>query len=89
MKIIFKVLKKWMIGLTIILLSANVKPLLAQSGINDYGSFEQDLPSYWTKGSEPGQSESTPKCSFEWSISPPCGSTGARRAQTSVKSRRN
>ncbi|MDH3269198.1 MAG: hypothetical protein OEM46_10130, partial [Ignavibacteria bacterium] len=29
-------------------------PLLAQSGINGFGSFEQDLPSYWTIGSPEG-----------------------------------
>jgi hypothetical protein len=28
-------------------------PLQAQSGINQFGSFEQDMPSYWNKGSEP------------------------------------
>ncbi|MCX6173157.1 MAG: hypothetical protein NTZ27_00170, partial [Ignavibacteriales bacterium] len=25
----------------------------AQAGINSIGSFESDLPSYWTKGTEP------------------------------------
>ncbi len=27
--------------------------LFSQSTINEVGSFEQDLPSYWMKGSEP------------------------------------
>ena len=30
--------------------------LLAQGNANTIGSFEQDLPSYWTKGSEPSGS---------------------------------
>ncbi|MBU2494486.1 MAG: hypothetical protein KJ571_17825, partial [Bacteroidetes bacterium] len=50
---IFKIKNLWM-GFFIVLLSASIFPLFAQSGINEYGSFEQDLPSYWTKGSEPG-----------------------------------
>ncbi|MCF8261106.1 MAG: hypothetical protein K9J12_10055, partial [Melioribacteraceae bacterium] len=40
----------WMI---ILILSAISIPLQAQSGINEFGSFEQDSPSYWSKGSEP------------------------------------
>jgi hypothetical protein len=31
-------------------------PLHAQSGINEFGSFEQQIPAYWTKGAEPGGS---------------------------------
>jgi hypothetical protein len=42
---------KWWIGLLSIIVFQI--PLLAQSGINGIGSFEQDLPSYWTKGAEP------------------------------------
>ena len=42
---------KWWIGfLSIIIFQI---ALLAQSGINEIGSFEQTLPSYWTKGAEP------------------------------------
>jgi hypothetical protein len=32
-------------------------PVQAQSGINEFGSFEQQLPSYWTKGAEPSGSK--------------------------------
>ncbi len=42
---------KWWIGLLSIIVFQI--PLLAQSGINGIGGFEQDLPSYWTKGAEP------------------------------------
>ena len=42
---------KWWIGLLSIIVFQI--PLLAQSGIDGIGSFEQDLPSYWTKGAEP------------------------------------
>ncbi|MCF8241698.1 MAG: hypothetical protein K9J16_09960, partial [Melioribacteraceae bacterium] len=44
---------KWVHGFLIILLLGFIS-LNAQSGINEVGSFEQDLPSYWTKGAEPG-----------------------------------
>ncbi len=44
---------RWWIGLlSIIILQI---PLLAQSGVNGVGSFEQDLPSYWTIGSPEGE----------------------------------
>jgi protein involved in polysaccharide export with SLBB domain len=43
---------KWWQGAFIILV-AGILTINAQSGINEIGSFEQDLPSYWTKGSEP------------------------------------
>jgi hypothetical protein len=47
----FNKISKWWIGfLSVIIFQI---PLLAQSGINDIGSFEQSLPSYWTKGAEP------------------------------------
>jgi hypothetical protein len=42
--------KWWMGFLSIILIQIG---LFAQSGINQIGSFEQSLPSYWTKGAEP------------------------------------
>jgi hypothetical protein len=43
--------KWWIIVLSIIVFQI---PLLAQSGINGFGSFEQGLPSYWTIGSPEG-----------------------------------
>ena len=47
----FTKISKWWIGfLSIIIFQFT---LLAQSGINSVGSFEQTLPSYWTKGAEP------------------------------------
>ncbi|OGU71298.1 MAG: hypothetical protein A2V93_07190 [Ignavibacteria bacterium RBG_16_34_14] len=47
-------ISKWWIGfLSVIIFQI---PLLAQSGINSIGSFEQNLPSYWTKGAEPSGS---------------------------------
>ncbi|MGD8778000.1 MAG: hypothetical protein PVH88_03455, partial [Ignavibacteria bacterium] len=46
-------LLKWGGGLFIILFVSCYLNLYAQSGINDVGSFEQELPSYWTKSSEP------------------------------------
>ncbi|MCZ7603929.1 MAG: T9SS type A sorting domain-containing protein [Melioribacteraceae bacterium] len=36
-----------------LILFAGLLTISAQSGINEFGSFEQDLPSYWTKSSEP------------------------------------
>ena len=54
----FKNLQRWWMSLVPILLFVSI-PLIAQSGINEIGSFEQDLPSYWTKGSEPGGSTLT------------------------------
>src|SRR3972149_7800854 len=48
------IISKWWIGfLSFIIFQI---PLLAQSGINSIGSFEQTLPSYWTKGAEPSGS---------------------------------
>jgi virulence-associated protein VapD len=43
----------WRLGILILLLLLPVS-IQAQSGINEFGSFEQMLPSYWTKGAEPG-----------------------------------
>ncbi|MBU2444292.1 MAG: hypothetical protein KJ666_01795, partial [Bacteroidetes bacterium] len=43
----------WFLLTTIFLAFSSV---YSQSNINQIGSFEQDLPSYWTKGSEPGGS---------------------------------
>ena len=45
---------RWCMGLCFFMLILCQIPLLPQSGINEFGSFEQGLPSYWTKGSEPG-----------------------------------
>ena len=47
-------ISKWCISILFILLIQI--PLLAQGSVTQIGSFEQDLPSYWTKGSEPGGS---------------------------------
>lgn len=47
---------RWCMGLCFFTLVLCQIPLLAQSGINEFGSFEQSLPSYWTKGSEPSGS---------------------------------
>ncbi|MDO8550962.1 MAG: T9SS type A sorting domain-containing protein [Ignavibacteria bacterium] len=50
----FTKISKWWIGfLSIIIFQIT---LLAQSGINSIGGFEQTLPSYWTKGAEPSGS---------------------------------
>ncbi|MFA4924698.1 MAG: hypothetical protein WC557_10940, partial [Ignavibacteriaceae bacterium] len=46
-------ISRWWIGLFSIMLVIVQNPLQAQSGINEFGSFEQQLPSYWTKGTEP------------------------------------
>src|SRR3989304_8027152 len=46
----------WCIGFVSIIVVAIQIPLRAQSGINEFGSFEQQLPSYWTKGAEPSGS---------------------------------
>ena len=47
-------ISKWWIGfLSVIIFQI---PLLAQSGINSVGGFEQTLPSYWTKSAEPSGS---------------------------------
>jgi hypothetical protein len=40
-------------GLCLFMLIASQANLFPQSGINEFGSFEQGLPSYWTKGTEP------------------------------------
>ena len=45
---------RWWTGIAFILVLAVIIPLQAQSGINEFGSFEQQLPSYWTKGAVPG-----------------------------------
>ena len=55
----FTRLKKWCIINLSILFLINGIPINAQSGINNIGSFEQELPSYWTKGKEPGGSTLT------------------------------
>jgi hypothetical protein len=47
---------KWWIGFSIIIFQI---ALFAQSGIDAIGGFEQNLPSYWTKGSEPVNSTLT------------------------------
>ena len=39
----------WCIGFLSIIVVAIQIPVHAQSGINEFGSFEQQLPSYWTK----------------------------------------
>jgi hypothetical protein len=44
---------RWWIYLFSVILIIVQFPLQAQSGINEIGSFEQPLPSYWTKGAEP------------------------------------
>jgi hypothetical protein len=45
---------KWWIGfLSFIIFQISLQ---AQSGINNVGGFEQDLPSYWNKSAEPGGS---------------------------------
>ncbi|RPI64146.1 MAG: hypothetical protein EHM44_03755, partial [Ignavibacteriales bacterium] len=44
---------RWCMGLCFFILIASQVPLFPQSGINEFGSFEQVLPSYWTKGTEP------------------------------------
>src|SRR3989337_325555 len=44
---------QWCIGFLSIIMVAIQIPLQAQSGMNLFGSFEQQLPSYWTKGAEP------------------------------------
>ena len=50
----FSKISRWWIGfLSVIIFQIS---LLAQSGINNVGSFEQSLPSYWTKGAEPSGS---------------------------------
>ncbi|MFA6599299.1 MAG: hypothetical protein WCS69_16375, partial [Ignavibacteriaceae bacterium] len=46
-------ISRWWISLFSIMLIIVQNPLSAQSGINEFGSFEQGLPSYWTKGAEP------------------------------------
>ena len=46
-------LKNWRAGVIAILILLFQLPVMAQNGINEIGSFEQDLPSYWTKGNEP------------------------------------
>ena len=48
--------KWWIILLSMIFIQVSLE---AQNGINGVGSFEQDLPSYWTKGSEPDGSTLT------------------------------
>ncbi len=50
----FKTSNKWWISLWSIILFISSVPLIAQSGINYIGSFEQERPSYWNKSSEPG-----------------------------------
>ncbi len=47
---------QWCIGFLSIIMVAIQIPLQAQSGMNLFGSFEQQLPSYWTKGAEPSGS---------------------------------
>ena len=47
---------RWWIGLFAITLIIVQIPMQAQSGINEIGSFEQTLPSYWTIGAEPSGS---------------------------------
>ena len=47
---------RWCMGLCFFVLILCQIPLLSQSGINEFGSFEQGLPSYWTKGTEPSGS---------------------------------
>ena len=44
---------RWWLGFASIMFLVIQIPLMAQSGINEFGSFEQQLPSYWTKGAEP------------------------------------
>ncbi|MCK9212706.1 MAG: hypothetical protein M0P61_17900, partial [Ignavibacteriaceae bacterium] len=46
-------ISRWWISIFSIMLIIVQNPVPAQSGINEFGSFEQDLPSYWTKGAEP------------------------------------
>jgi len=46
-------ISRWWIGLFSIIIILTQNPMQAQSGINEIGSFEQQLPSYWTKGAEP------------------------------------
>ena len=47
---------RWWSGITIIFVVLALIPLHGQSGINEFGSFEQSLPSYWTMGSVPNNS---------------------------------
>jgi len=47
-------ISRWWISLFSIILIVVQNPVQAQSGINEFGSFEQNLPSYWMKGAEPG-----------------------------------
>ncbi|MDP3150258.1 MAG: hypothetical protein Q8N83_14145, partial [Ignavibacteria bacterium] len=47
-------ISRWWISIFSIMLIIVQNPVPAQSGINEIGSFEQDLPSYWLKGAEPG-----------------------------------
>jgi hypothetical protein len=50
--------KYWLSGIVFL---AMISPaaIKAQAGINSIGSFEGDLPSYWTKGTEPAGSTLT------------------------------
>ncbi len=52
----FGTITKWCGFLFILIFQA---ALIAQSGINEIGSFEQTLPSYWTKSAEPSGSTLT------------------------------
>ncbi len=47
-----KLIKRWLWCFLILFISTHI--IIAQSNINTVGSFEQDLPSYWTIGSPEG-----------------------------------
>ncbi|MFO7447930.1 MAG: hypothetical protein R6W90_16325, partial [Ignavibacteriaceae bacterium] len=44
---------KWWSGILFVIL-CNISLLAQAGGINGIGSFEQEVPSYWKKGAEPG-----------------------------------
>ncbi len=48
--------KNIMAGISIVFFTVLVSPVLLLADINSIGSFEGDMPSYWTKGSVPGGS---------------------------------
>ncbi|MGD9900683.1 MAG: hypothetical protein AB7T22_16280, partial [Calditrichaceae bacterium] len=48
--------KSIMAGISIVFFTVLVSPALLLADINSVGSFEGDMPSYWTKGSVPGGS---------------------------------
>ncbi|NWF88904.1 MAG: hypothetical protein HXY50_05505, partial [Ignavibacteriaceae bacterium] len=51
---LFRSILSWWIWCISIILVIPQLPAMAQTEINQIGSFEQELPSYWKKGNEGG-----------------------------------